>query len=152
MTHEDLISTLLGMPSENMPPLLAAAKDEILRLRPLVPTGPRETRTVWVAFTNTDCTEGRGVDVPIAVCAIEATARAMARHQYVQGADGPVKPMELVKIDGRWYAPSAAISIVEPRPGDFAEQRALDEKREAVAKEKAAGLTDADLLALGFRA
>lgn len=111
-----------------------------------------EKRTVWVAYTNTDCTEGRGYDVPIAVCAAEATAVRLARKQYVQGSDGPVRPMELVKIDGKWYAPSAAISVVEPTREDIAAQEAVDARREAVAKAKAAGLTDADLLALGLRA
>lgn len=111
-----------------------------------------EKRTVWVAYTNTDCIEGRGYDVPIAVCAAEATAVRLARKQYVQGSDGPVRPMELMKIDGQWYAPSAAINVVEPTREDVAAQEAVDARREAVAKAKAAGLTDADLLALGLRA
>lgn len=108
-----------------------------------------EKRTVWVVYTNTDCTEGRGHDVPIAVCSTEATALRLARKQYVQGGDGPVRTMELVKIDGKWYAPSAAISVVEPTREDIAAQAAIDAKREAVAKAMAAGLTDADLAALG---
>lgn len=111
-----------------------------------------EKCTVWVAYTNTDCTEGRGHDVPIAVCAAEATALRLARKQYVQGSDGPVRTMELVKIDGKWYAPSAAIAVVEPTREDIAAQAVIDAKREAVAKAKAAGLTDADLAALGLRA
>lgn len=115
-------------------------------------TNMTEKRTVWVAYTNTDCTEGRGRDVPIAVCATKATALRLARGQYVQGSDGPVRKMELVKIDGKWYAPSAAINVVAPTREDIAAQPALDAKREAVVKAKAAGLTDADLLALGLRA
>jgi hypothetical protein len=111
-----------------------------------------EKRTVWVAYTNTDCTEGRGHDVPIAVCAAEITALRLGRGGYVQGHDCPVRPMDLVKIDGKWYAPSAAISVIEPTKEDVAAQAALDAKREAMAKAKAAGLTDADLLALGLRA
>lgn len=111
-----------------------------------------EKRTVWVAYTNTDCTEGRGHDVPIAVCAAEATALRLARNKYVQGSDGPVRAMEMVKVDGKWYAPSAAFSVVEPTREDMAEQAAIDTRREAVAKAKAAGLTDADLLALGLKA
>jgi hypothetical protein len=111
-----------------------------------------EKRIVWVAYTNTDCTEGRGHDVPIAVCAAETTALRLARNQGVQGSDGPVRAMELVKIDGKWYAPSAALTVVEPTREDIAAQAAIDAKREAVAKAKAAGLTDADLLALGLRA
>ncbi len=110
-----------------------------------------EKRTVWVAYTNTDCTEGRGYDVPIAVCATEATAIRLARKQYVQGSDGPVRPMELVQIDGKWYAPSAAITVVEPTREDAAMQAALDAKRAAVEKARAAGLTDADLAAIGMR-
>lgn len=109
-----------------------------------------ETRIVWVAYTNTDCTEGRGHDVPIAVCAAEATALRLARRQYVQGSDGPVRKMELVKIDGIWYAPGAAITVIEPTREDVAAQVAIDAKREAIAKAKAAGLTDADLAALGL--
>jgi len=111
-----------------------------------------EKKTVWVAYTNTDCTEGRGRDMPIAVCAAEATALRLARKKYVQGSDGPVRAMELVKIDGNWYAPSAALTVVEPTREDIASQAAIDAKREALAKAKAAGLTDADLLALGLRA
>lgn len=70
----------------------------------------------------------------------------------MQGSDGPVRTMELVKIDGKWYAPSAALTVVEPTREDVAAQTALDAKREALAKAKAAGLTDADLLAMGLRA
>lgn len=111
-----------------------------------------DTRTVWVAYTNTDCMEGRGHDVPIAVCAAEATATRLARKQYVQGTDGPVRALEMVKIDGNWYAPGSAVNVVAPTREDVAAQAALDAKHEAVAKAKAAGLTDADLLALGLKA
>lgn len=106
-----------------------------------------EKRTIWVAYTNTDCNEGRGHDVPIAVCAAEATARRLARNRYVQGSNGPVRAMEMVKLDGKWYAPSDALTITEPTREDIAAQAAIDAKREAVAKAKAAGMTDVDLLA-----
>lgn len=111
-----------------------------------------EKQTIWVAYTNTDCTEGRGRDVPIAFCAAESTAIRLARKRYVQGSDGPVRTMELVKIDGKWYAPSAAIDVVAPTREDVVAQTAIDAKRAAMEKAKAAGLTDADLLALGLRA
>ena len=75
------------------------------------------------------------------MCAAEVTALRLARKQYVQGSDGPVRTMELVKIDGKWYAPSAALTVVEPTREDIAAQVAIDAKREAVAKAKAAGLT-----------
>jgi hypothetical protein len=107
-----------------------------------------EKRTVWIAYTNSDLTEGRGHDVPIAICAAEATAQRLARKAYVQGSDGPVRPMELVNIDGKWYAPSAAINVIEPSREDVAVQSALDAKKVAMEKAKAAGLTDADIAAI----
>lgn len=108
-----------------------------------------EKRTVWVAYTNTDCNEGRGYDVPIAVCEIETTARRLARGQYIQGGDGPVREVELLKIDGEWYAPSHAFTVVKPTQEDLAEQHTLERKRALLEKAKACGLTDADLKALG---
>ena len=110
-----------------------------------------EKRTVYVAYTNTDCTEGRGHDVPIAVCASEVTAARLARGQYVQGSNGPVRPMELVNFGGKWFSPTAAVTIVEPTKADIAAQVALDAKRAAIAKAKAAGLTDAELSILGVK-
>ena len=49
-----------------------------------------EKRTVWVTYTNTDCTEGRGHDVPIAVCAAEATALVKKGISFVK-ANGKLK-------------------------------------------------------------
>ena len=111
-----------------------------------------EKKTVWVAYTNTDCNEGRGQDVPIAVCAAEATAMRLARKKYVQGSDGPVRTLDLLKIEGKWYAPSAAINVIDPTSEDVGVQNAIDAKRSAMKKAKAAGLTDADIQALGIKA
>ena len=125
-------------------------------------------KTVWVAYTNTDCTEGRGYDIPIAVCELEVTARRLARGRHdwnpttpaggnarrlargrhVQGSDGPVWPVDLLEINGKWYAPSEAFYVKEPTRDDDKEQARLDAKREALEKARAAGLTDADLAAL----
>jgi hypothetical protein len=110
-----------------------------------------EKRTVWVAYTNTDCNEGRGQDIPIAVCACEITAKRLARNRYVQGTNGPVSSMELIKLEGKWYAPSAAINVIEPTTEDLAAQAAIDTRRAAFEKAKAAGLTDEDLLAMGLK-
>ncbi len=100
------------------------------------------TQTVWVAYTNSDCTEGRGCDVPIAVCASEATAIRLARKRYVQGSDGPVRKLELVSIDGKWFAPYDAVHVVEPTREDIKAQDRIDTKRKALEKARAAGLTE----------
>lgn len=35
--------------------------------------------------------------MPIAVCLSEVTARRLARGRYIQGSDGPVRAVELIK-------------------------------------------------------
>ena len=105
-------------------------------------------KTVWAAYTNTDCNEGRGCDVLIAVCLSEVTARRLARGRYIQGSDGPVRAVELLEINGGWYAPSTAFSVMSSTREDDKEQARLDAKHEALEKARAAGLTDADLAAL----
>ena len=107
-----------------------------------------EKRTVWVAYTNTDCNEGRGRDVAIATCETEETAIRLARKRYVQGSDGPVRPMSLVKLDGKWYVPSDAIHIVPATREDVANQAIREARLAAVEKAKAAGLTEEDLVVL----
>ena len=73
------------------------------------------------------------MDVPIAVCAAEATAIRLARKRYVQGCDGPAH---------------TAIVVIEPTREDIADQGMIDAKRNVMAKAKSAGLTDEELAAL----
>lgn len=113
-----------------------------------------DKKTLWVAYTtytNTDCTQGAGIDVPIAVCTAKATAIRLAKKKYVQGGDGPVRAVEALKIDGKWYAPSVAFNLVLPSSEDVYAEAAINAKSLALEKAKAAGLTDADLLAMGIQ-
>lgn len=105
-----------------------------------------DTSPIWVAFTNTDCTEGRGREIPLAVCALETTALRLGKGQYVQGTNCPVKALQKVKIGGNWYVPSEAVLIRQPTHEDIDTQTKLDDSKLAIAKAKAnaAGLTDAD--------
>ena len=114
-----------------------------------------KTRTIYVAYTNTDRTEGRGQNIPYAFCEAEVTARRLAKGCYVQGSDGPVKPVDLIMVDGKWYAPTNLIQILGLSKEDREEQRRLEVERsakakveEAIQKAKAAGLTDEDIEAL----
>ena len=110
-----------------------------------------EKRVAWVAYTNHDLTEGRGHDIPIAVCEIQATATRLARKRYVQGSDGPVRAIEIIKIGREWYAPESAYILVPPTKEDDAYQTALDARNDAMSKARALGLTDSDLSALGVQ-
>ncbi len=60
---------------------------------------------VWVVWVNTDLTEGRGFQVPKAICCAEATARRLARGANVQGSDGVVSREPAFTVNGRPYGP-----------------------------------------------
>lgn len=106
---------------------------------------------VWVAYTNTDCTEGRGWDVPIAVCKLHSTAVRLSRGSYVMGSDGPVKAFKLKEIDGQKYLSVSAVNIHKPTDEDIAAQKKMDKKIEVLQKAKDAGLSDEEIKILSSK-
>ena len=107
-----------------------------------------ETKTVYVAYTNTDLTEGRGKDIPIAVCEEEVPAIRLAQNQYVQGSDGPVRTIELMRIENDWYLLASAVEIVPPTKQDREKQQKLNLAKEAMEKAKSLGLTEDEIKAI----
>ncbi|NJM13726.1 MAG: hypothetical protein HC889_19400 [Synechococcaceae cyanobacterium SM1_2_3] len=114
-----------------------------------------ESRTLYAAITNTDGTEGRGYEYPIAVCESPITASRLGKGRYVQGDDCRVMPLQMIKIEGKWYVEIAAILIIRPSDDDLAEQAEIERKEAAkaarnaaIAKARAAGLSDSDIEAL----
>ena len=107
-----------------------------------------QTRKVWVAFTNTDLTEGRGYQNPLAVCEIEATAVRLAKGKYVQGSDCPVRGVDLIMVDGKWFAPIEVVNIQSASEQDLAVQVLADRRRMAIEKARAAGLSEDDIKAM----
>lgn len=105
----------------------------------------KEEMEAWVAYTNSDCTEGRGFDIPIAVCASEATAIRLARKAYVQGSDGPVRKFTLFTKSGYWYGP---VNVIRPTDEDKMAQDRIDRIRAAAEKARVAGLSNEDIQAL----
>lgn len=101
--------------------------------------------TLWVAYTNTDLTEGRGSDMPIAVCWLKSTAIRLSKKKYVQGSDGPVRPIEAIEVNGKWYVPMAGVNVIDPSPADVADQERMDKKEAAIKKAIELGLTPEDL-------
>lgn len=111
-----------------------------------------EAIPVWIAFSNTDCNEGRGVIYPLHVCATEATAIRMGKKKYIQGTDCPVKEGTALLFDGSLYIPGKIHSSTRE---DEAAQKLIDEasakleaKRLAIEKAKALGLSEDDIEAL----
>lgn len=104
---------------------------------------------LWVVYVNTDLTEGRGSDAATWTCLSEATALRLAKGAGVQGSDATVGAVEVARINGLPYVPWNGVRIERPTPVDEFTQKRLDARRAAVAKAKQAGLTDADIRALG---
>lgn len=112
-------------------------------------------KTVYAAYTNSDCTEGRGHDVVIAVCELRETAVRLAARQYVQGSDGPVHAIQLIEVDGKWYSPLAVVNVIKPTNADIkahnlyeAEQQLVAAKEAALGRAKAAGMSEDDISTL----
>lgn len=99
-------------------------------------------QTVYVAWTNSDLTEGRGIQYPLAVCSLEATATRIGKGNYVQGDDCPITRENSVRIEGKWLVPGR---IIGPSPEDMESEKSERKRRAVLMRAKAAGLTDEDI-------
>lgn len=99
------------------------------------------TKTLYVVYTNTDLTEGRGKEYPIHYCELEATANRLSKRKYVQGSDAPIQKVAVISIDGCWYLSTKLLNIEAPTQEDKKEQLKIDTLKAVVEKAKAAGLT-----------
>lgn len=137
------------LPYEELP-LDQKVKDYLFStiVNQLAPFVERQVGSVFVPFTNTDCTEGRGMDIAVATCRVESTARRLARRNYVQGTDGPVKEVPIMSYHGLQVIPLWAVNLVQPSGQDELVNIRLKRRKEALAKLADAGLTEADIAAL----
>ena len=112
-----------------------------------------DTKRVWIVWTNTDLTEGRGHEFPLFVCESETAAYRMSKKQGVQGGDARVGEFEAVLHNGRWCAPVRIHQpTVEDRNTDLKKEQAriADQKRgEALARARDLGLSEEDIAILG---
>jgi hypothetical protein len=108
---------------------------------------------VFVVWTNTDLTEGRGHEYALAVCRLESTAKRLAKKNYVMGSDCEITKEKVYFIGNRWYGPGPYID--GGTDADVAEERKLKKEREAKMlrekifnKARALGLTDDEIATL----
>lgn len=104
-----------------------------------------DTRPVFTAWVNTDLTEGKGAQYPLAVCTQLSTAIRLGKGQDVQGCDAAVHESRAVKIDGVWLGP---IRLIYPTREDEDQQKKIDMRAAALEKAKAAGLTPEEIQAI----
>lgn len=102
----------------------------------------QESKKVWVAWTNTDLTEGRGYNIPFCVCDNQITAERLGMKKSVQGCDCHVTEEIAVKIEGKWLAPS---KMHRASTEDEKAYEMRTKKVNALTKAKAAGLTDEEI-------
>lgn len=101
-----------------------------------------KTKTAWVAWRNTDLTEGRGFDYPWVVCESETTARRLGAGKDVQGSSCRVEAVKLVRVDGHWYGP---VKVETATENDLQADQRRAAFYAAFEKAREAGLTDDDL-------
>jgi hypothetical protein len=105
----------------------------------------QDSKKVWVAWTNTDRTEGRGYQVPFCVAESYEAAIRLGRKGGVQGCDCNVTEEISVNINNQWLAPAwIRLEIAEDRIA----RKSREEKELAITKALHAGLTDSDIAAL----
>lgn len=106
---------------------------------------------VYVVFTNTDLTEGRGRQVPLYVCELYTTAVRMSKKKGVTGSDAEVHEVHEVtckNIDGRLYMPVDCVDVFLPTREDIVEDDKRIRREQAIQKATALGLSKEDIEAL----
>lgn len=99
-------------------------------------------KNVFIAWTNSDLTEGRGHPVLIAVCETEATAARLTKNKGVMGSDGYTTVFPAIFHAGSWCAP---FQMIAPTEQDKKSQIIADARAQAIRKARDAGLTDEDI-------
>lgn len=100
------------------------------------------SKEVYVAWTNTDLTEGRGWEYPLYVCETETTAKRLGYKGSVQGCNCRVTKEEAIKYNGMWLVPGR---VIIPTKEDLEVQKKEDTFNEVLSKAKASGLSEADI-------
>lgn len=97
---------------------------------------------VWVAWTNTDKTEGRGQEYPLVVAESMETACRLGKGEGVQGCDCRVTEEFAMRVNGMLYVPGD----ITPESDQDRRNREIRQRKEAaIKKAKALGLSENDL-------
>jgi len=125
--------------------------------------GPKIERSdldAWVVWVNSDGTEGKGTQIPRAVCQLEATALRIARGADVQGSDGEILQVPVFKVhldnmilkDWQRTLTYGPVSYARSTPDDLKAQAELGAEREArqryrdvLSRAQELGLSEADI-------
>lgn len=106
-----------------------------------------KTKPIFIAWTNTDTTEGKGQQIPLAVCWSYFTAKRMGERGGVQGCNSEITEDKAMFIDGKWRVPGR---IHNMSTEDSTNDKNMQVHLAAVQKAKDAGLSDEDISNLNW--
>ena len=107
-----------------------------------------EFKDVWIAWTNTNLTDGYGTQYPMAICETLATANRLGKKGSVQGMDCSTSKEKAIKIDGKWMS---HFMLQYPSKDDTKRQDEMDKQKQAEDKALELGLTPEEITALTAR-
>jgi len=106
-------------------------------------------KTAWVAWSNTDLNEGRGLIFPLFVCELKETALRKGKGHDVQGSDCSVTEVELVQKGSLVYGPIVLIPGSKEDIALAAKNKIADERKEklkeVIGRAKDLGMSDKDI-------
>lgn len=102
-----------------------------------------EPITIHVCYTNSDLTEGKGWQIPFAYAELYSTALRLAEKKGVMGSDAEVRSCRGFRIGNQVYGP---VHLEPATAVDQARDHYRINREAAVAKARAAGLTEDEIL------
>lgn len=98
-----------------------------------------KTKTVWIVWTNTDTTEGRGTQYPLHICESRATAERLSVGVGVMGSDGGIEAFEAVQHEGGSFLAPFYLRCTSPI--DKLRQAQIDAKEAAIRRARELGMS-----------
>lgn len=105
-----------------------------------------EERKAYAVWTNTDLSEGRGVEYVECYTKTYSTAKRLAKGRYVQGTDCRITEETFLWHDFKWYAPGPL--VLEPTSDDLKQEEFFAREAEiarVVDRAKKLGLTQQEI-------
>ncbi len=105
-----------------------------------------ETKPVWVAWTNTNLTDGYGESYPLCVGESPEVCERLGIKGGVQGSRCHVTKESAVKVNGKWLIPGR---IILEEKVDTTKRKIREAKEKAIEEAKALGLSEEQIKAIG---
>ena len=108
------------------------------------------TRDVWVVWTNSDLTEGRGHRIPLCVCENKVTAERLGKGKSVQGTDCNITEevalyVETGYCNGSWLS---CVYIEKPTSEDLVKDAGRKRMAAVEAKALELGLSPEEIMSI----